>query len=143
VTRFSNKDKNVSFSCFFSSWVLSLFYDSLVCKLMTHHWLLTHQARGWLCETSLFSLRREKREKMLFFNQNHGYLEGLVRGFKNGLLNQSDIRILFKIIPFHKKIIKSSKFGMSLRPNETDYFSKMKTIKIFWTLERHWHNVIL
>ena len=27
---------------------------------------------------------------MLFFNQNHGYLEGLVRGFKNGLLNQSE-----------------------------------------------------
>ena len=25
---------------------------------------------------------------MLFFNTNHGYLEGLVRGFKNGLLNQ-------------------------------------------------------
>merc|ERR1711953_357764 len=40
------------------------------------------------------SLRREKREKMLFFNQNYGYLEGLVRGFKNGLLNQSEYQAL-------------------------------------------------
>jgi len=31
---------------------------------------------------------------MLFFNQNHGYLEGLVRGFKNGLLNQSEYQAL-------------------------------------------------
>ena len=37
-----------------------------------------------------------------------------------------NIRILFKIIPFHKKIINSSESGLSFRPNQTDYFSKMK-----------------
>ena len=31
---------------------------------------------------------------MLLFNQNFGYLEGLVRGFKNGLLNQSEYQAL-------------------------------------------------
>ena len=37
-----------------------------------------------------------------------------------------NIRILFKIITFHKKIINSSESGLSFRPNQTDYFSKMK-----------------
>ena len=42
---------------------------------------------------------------MLFFNQNHGYLEGLVRGFKNGLLNQSEYQdfvqnhLMFRLFP--------------------------------------------
>ena len=31
---------------------------------------------------------------MIFFNTNHGYLEGLVRGFKNGLLNQAEYQAL-------------------------------------------------
>ena len=31
---------------------------------------------------------------MLLFNQNFGYLEGLVRGFKNGLLNHSEYQAL-------------------------------------------------
>ena len=89
---------------------------------MTHHWLLTHQARGWLCETSLFSLRREKREKMLFFNQNHGYLEGLVRGFKNGLLNQSEYQDFVQNHPRKYKIVKSENSSFRLQPNQTDYF---------------------
>ena len=32
--------------------------------------------------------------RMLLFNTNYGYLEGLVRGFKNGLLNQSEYQAL-------------------------------------------------
>ena len=31
---------------------------------------------------------------MLFFNTSYGYLEGLVRGFKNGLLNQAEYQAL-------------------------------------------------
>ena len=31
---------------------------------------------------------------MLLFNQSFGYLEGLVRGFKNGLLTQSEYQAL-------------------------------------------------
>jgi V-type H+-transporting ATPase subunit d len=31
---------------------------------------------------------------MLLFNTNYGYLEGLVRGFKNGLLTQSEYQAL-------------------------------------------------
>ena len=31
---------------------------------------------------------------MWFFNTSYGYLEGLVRGFKNGLLNQAEYQAL-------------------------------------------------
>jgi V-type H+-transporting ATPase subunit d len=31
---------------------------------------------------------------MLLFNPQYGYLEGMVRGFKNGLLNQTEYQAL-------------------------------------------------
>ena len=120
VTRFSNKDKNVSFSWFFSSWVLSLFHDSLVCKLMTHHWLLTHQARGWLCETSLFSLRREKKRKNVIL-QPKSWLSRRTRTRIQKWTSQP-IRIsgLCSKSSFFVKKSVGQKSGLSLGPNKTD-----------------------
>ena len=57
---------------------------------------------------------------MLFFNQNHGYLEGLVRGFKNGLLNQSEYQDCVQNHPFFVKKSVGQKSGLSLGPNKTD-----------------------
>ena len=54
-------------------------------------WILSPQTKKRTqncCYTEKRTRKYNKLFRMLFFNTNHGYLEGLVRGFKNGLLNQ-------------------------------------------------------
>ena len=84
-------------SCFFSLHECFLSCMTHHLKSMTHH----QSTRRWLCEISLFSLRREKKRKKCYsLTKIMVILKDLYEDSKMDFSTNQNIRILFKIIDF-------------------------------------------